>query len=102
MAKVALIVDGVKKCVGRLVGIIGEEECQALVNSKGAPKKAYTSRTIPLDEITVCNQKRFVLALPDRKIYISPLIRYVHKWSLESQFVCYDSKTYTLKSEEYL
>lgn len=96
---IVLSVNNVKRHVGRLVGVIDEEECRAIINTEDAAKKIYTSASIPLEALLYCHQKRFVMTTSDRKIFISPTVRFSAHGAGERTFTCDDENEYTLKEE---
>lgn len=96
---IILSINDVKRYVGRLVGIIDEEECRAVMNTEDAAKKIYTSASLPLEALVYCSQKRFVMTTDDRKIFISPVVKYSAHLADERVFTCDDNNEYTLKEE---
>ncbi len=103
MSKIKILKDNVQICTGRLVGFINTEECRAILNSPDAGKKIFTSVDISIDSITSdCYNKRFVIATSDygnttRKIFISPIIRYISYIGNYKRFKCEDDNDYTIR-----
>ena len=91
-------------CTGRLVGFIDDEECRAVMNSPDAGKKIFTSADIPMDQMNSnCSGKRFVVATSDygdtlRKIFISPVIKYMSYVSNHKSFTCEDDHEYVVRT----
>lgn len=104
MAKISILKDNVLMCSGRLVGIIDDEECRAIINSPDAGKKIFTSSGISVSSInSECYGKRFVVATLDygdttRKIFISPIIRCMSYMGIIKNFKCEDDSDYAVRN----
>lgn len=99
--KIVLLVNGIEKRKGRLVGLVDDEECRALINVKDAAKKVFTSESVSkgLIESSLCQRKRFVLACDDRTIYVSPKIQYTAFINGERVIRGEDHNEYRIKVE---
>jgi len=71
---------------GRLVGIIDEEECQAVVNTPSAGRRIFSVSSLSFCEISTdiygkriviatCNRKKPVY---EREIFITPKIKWIY------------------------
>lgn len=104
MSKIMILKNNVPVCTGRLVGIIDDEECRAVINSPDAGKKIFTSNGISMSLInSECSGKRFVVATSDygdttRKIFVSPVIRYMSYMATGKNFKCEDDSEYAVRN----
>jgi hypothetical protein len=93
-----------EKFTGRLIGIITEEECRAVMNTEDAARKLYSAESVSLTDVSnVINKKRFVIATDDyssdkhREVFISPVIRFLSYRYTNKIFKCEDENDYQLK-----
>jgi len=83
-----------KKIHGRLVGLIDEEECRAIMNSNGAAKKISTAETLTYPDVVSDGfGKRAVVITNeldegDKSLFISPIIKYVSYCGRSKTFHC--------------
>lgn len=90
-------------CTGRLVGLIDNEECRAVINSPGAGKKIFTAADMSMSSVnSSCTGKRFVVATSNygdtlRKIFISPVIGYISYTGVDKNFKCKDDSSYAVR-----
>jgi hypothetical protein len=98
--KIVVLINNREKFKGRLVGLIDEEECRALLNVKDAAKKVFTSESVNKEtvETSLAQRKRFVVACEDRTIFISPRIRYTSWISGGRILRCEDNNEYIIKA----
>jgi len=94
---------GEEEIVGRLIGFITDDECSALINSDGAPKKVFTSESTTIREnIGRISDRRFVIAIKDglSSIFISPKIKSISWLSGIPELHCENNKAYKLTEED--
>jgi hypothetical protein len=97
---ITLLVNDIERIkIGRLVGIIDQNECNSVINTEGALKRVFTSESIPISSLTGRNKdSRFVIASRNRTIFISPMIEYTQCFNNERNFTCEDNNDYTIKT----
>ena len=97
---VEITVNKREKFTGRLIGLIGEIECQAIMNVADAARKIYSAASMPFKDIPVATNKRFVIATSSyssdgqREIFISPPIRSMTYIKSGRVFSCADNNDY--------
>jgi len=99
--KYAIIVNRHQRFTGRLIGVIDDEECKALMNVKDAARKVSTSEGIAKTELDgkVLSKKRFVIVTEDmtkgkREVFISPKIEYATVSRGKKGWRCKDNNDY--------
>ncbi len=103
MSKIIIYKNDLPLCTGRLIGFIDDEECRAVINSPDAGKKIFTSVDISMNSVTSdCYGKRFVVATSDygdttRKVFVSPIIKYMSYMGASKKFRCEDDSDYAVK-----
>jgi alpha-galactosidase/6-phospho-beta-glucosidase family protein len=93
-----------ERFTGRLIGLVDEEECRAVLNTEDAARKIFTAESVTVFDLeSVIRNKRFVVATTDyssdkrREIFISPVIRYMSFKFGQKTFKCEDENEYTLR-----
>jgi hypothetical protein len=89
---------------GRLIGVIDEQECRAIMNTEDAARRIFSAESVKLSEVlNVLRKKRFVIATTDyssdkrREVFISPIIKFL-SWKYANKiFKCEDDNDYQLK-----
>lgn len=101
LGRIKLFVDDKEKLKGRLVGIVSDEECRAILNTEGAAKKIFTSEGIDPEGVNGSMYgKRFVIACEDRTIFISPKFKCL-SWSSKQKYLrCADKKAYRMEPDK--
>jgi hypothetical protein len=99
--KYAIIVNCHQKFTGRLIGVIDDEECKALINMKGAARKVATSEGISKPDLDgkILSKRRFVIVTEDitkgkREVFISPKIEYATISRGKKGWRCKDNNDY--------
>ncbi len=75
--------DIAKKFTGRLIGVVDDQECRAVLNVEGAARNISTAESINLDNIRLISGKRFVVVTTDyskdqsKVVFISPKINHM-------------------------
>lgn len=104
MSKIIVYKNNDPICTGRLVGFIDGEECRAVINSPDAGKKIFTSNDVSMSSVnSECSGKRFVVTTSDygdtlRKIFISPVIKYMLYVGAHKNFKCEDDNEYAVRN----
>ena len=88
---------------GRLIGLIGSNECRAVMNVEGAARRIYSAESATLKSLPVATNKRFVVATSDyssdnrREIFISAAIRSMSYIKNGRIFKCTDNNEYRVE-----
>lgn len=97
---VEVTINNREKFTGRLIGLIGEQECRAVMNVDDAARKIYSAESMSFKDIPVATNKRFVIATSDyssegqREIFISPPIKSMTYVKSGRVFNCTDNNNY--------
>lgn len=101
---VKITINESKEFTGRLIGLVDNEECRAIMNVKNAARKIFTSETLPLGKIGgMYRDRRFIVATTHyssdkrREIFISPTIKFLSFRYGKRTFECEDGNKYTLE-----
>lgn len=101
---IEITINEKEKFTGRLIGIITEGECRAIMNTEDAARKLYSAGSVSLTDVSsVLNRKRFVVATSNysddkrREVFISPTIRFLSYRYAHKIFKCEDDNDYQLK-----
>lgn len=108
--KITMHIDDVSVCTGRLIGIIDNNTCRAIINTPEAGKKIYTTEAMDVDDLKGNYPgMRFVVAtddlIPDkheRLVFISPAIRYMSYIRHNRNFRCEDNREYAIKRTQLI
>lgn len=98
-----ITINGREKFTGRLIGLVGVQECRAIVNIEDAARKIYSAESIPFEDIPIATNKRFVIATSNysdngkREIFISAVIRSMSYVKNGRIFRCSDNNEYRLR-----
>lgn len=101
---VKVIINDKESFTGRLIGVIDEQECRAIINTKDAARRIFSAEAVKVSDISnVLSKKRFVIATTDyssdkrREVFISPIIKYL-SWKYANKILkCEDDNDYQLK-----
>ena len=101
---VEVAINNREKFKGRLIGMIAEDECRAVMNTEDAARKIFSAESVSVEKLeSIIRNKRFVIATSDystdkrREIFISPVIRYMSIRFGQKTLKCEDDNEYTLK-----
>lgn len=101
---IKVTINNEKEFTGRLIGIITQFECRAIINTSDAARKIFSSKSMSISSLPLnCSGKRLVIATsnysPDqrREIYISPAISFL-SWQANNRiYRCDDGSKYKLE-----
>jgi S-adenosylmethionine:tRNA-ribosyltransferase-isomerase (queuine synthetase) len=100
---IEVVINNREKFTGRLIGLITDEECRAVMNTEDAGRKIFSAESVSVHKLeSVTSKKRFVVATSNystderREIFISPTIRYMSIRFGRKTFKCEDENDYTL------
>lgn len=97
---VEVTINNREKFTGRLIGLIGEQECRAIMNVADAARKIYSAESMSFKDIPVATNKRLVIATSDyssegqREIFISAAIKSMAYVKSGRVFNCTDNNNY--------
>ena len=100
--KYAISINKRRRFTGRLIGLIDENECRAIMNVEDAARKISTAEGIKVSELDgkIPTGKRFVVVTDDitrkgkREVFISPEISHVTIQGQEKGYSCRDKNVY--------
>lgn len=100
---IEITINNREKFTGRLIGLIGDQECMAVMNVDDAARKIYSAESMAFKDIPIATNKRFVVATSDyssdgrREIFISPPIRSMTYVKSGRIFNCADNNNYGVR-----
>lgn len=101
---IKVIINNKESFTGRLIGVIDEQECRAIMNTGDAARRIFSAESVQLDNVSnILRKKRFVIATTDyssdkrREIFISPIIRFLSYKYSNKTLKCEDDNDYQLK-----
>lgn len=63
---VRVTINDKESFTGRLIGVIDEQECRAIINTEDAARRIFSAESVKLSGISnVLSKKRFVVATTD-------------------------------------
>jgi hypothetical protein len=100
---IKVTINGKESFTGRLIGVIDEQECRAIMNTEDAARRIFSAESVHLGESAMFSKKRFVIATTDysgdrrREVFISPVIRFLTYRYTNKVLRCEDDNDYQLE-----